>query len=92
MRRDTAVTACLLDCGKFLDNCKFDKLFQKLISKGSPALVFQVLVFVYDDDGCVKLGEKKSSMFRINNGTRSSQASVLSPILFYVYLDDLLTE
>ena len=89
MRRGTAVTACLLDCSKAFDKCRFDKLFEKLIAKGLPAVVVRVLVFVYEEqEGWVKLGGKKSSTFRITNGTR--QGSVLSPILFSVYLDDLL--
>ena len=91
MRRGTAVTACLVDCGKAFDKCRFDKLFQKLISKGLPAVVVRVLIFVYQEqEGWVKLGGKKSSTFRLTNGTR--QGSVLSPVLFSVYLDDLLGE
>ena len=91
MRRGTAVTACLLDCSKAFDKCRFDKLFDKLISKGLPAIVVQVLVFAYEEQqGWVKLGGKKSSSFNITNGTR--QGSVLSPVLFSVYLDDLLLE
>ena len=39
MRRGTAVAACLLDCSKAFDKCRFDKLFQKLIKKGLPAVV-----------------------------------------------------
>ena len=90
MRRGTAVTACLLDCSKAFDKCRFDKLFDKLIAKGLPAIVVRVLVFIYEQQqGWVKLGGKNSSSFRITNGTR--QGSVLSPILFSVYLDDLLT-
>ena len=41
-----------------------------------------------EQTGCVKLADKKSSTFRITNGTR--QGSVLSPALFSVYLDDLI--
>jgi hypothetical protein len=43
---------------------------------------------VQEQEGWVKLGGKKSSTFRLTNGTR--QGSVLSPILFSVYLFDLL--
>ena len=91
MRRGTAVTACLLDCSKAFDKVKFDKLFSKLIAKGLPAIVVRVLVFIYEEQtGWVKLGGKTSATFGITNGTR--QGSVLSPVLFSVYLDDLLKE
>ena len=78
MRRGTAVTACLLDCSKAFDKCQFDKLFKKLIIKGLPAVVIQVLIFVYQEqEGCVKLGGKKSSVFRLTNGTRQGSACLL---------------
>ena len=89
MRRGTAVTACLLDCSKAFDKCKFDVLFSKLIKKGVPAVVIRVLIFIYEEQTCwVKLGGKISTTFRVTNGTR--QGSVLSPLLFSVYLDELL--
>ena len=91
MRRGTAVTACLLDCSKAFDKCRFDKLFNKLIERGLPAYVIRVLIYVYQEQkGRVKLAGKESSPFTISNGTR--QGSVLSPILFSVYLDDLLVQ
>ena len=91
MRRGTAVAACLLDCSKAFDKCRFDKLFQKLIKKGLPAVVVRVLIFAYEEQqGWVKLGGRNSSMFSLTNGTR--QGSVLSPLLFSIYLDDLLGE
>ena len=49
MRRGTAVTACLLDCSKAFDKCKFDKLFSKLIAKGLPPIVVRVLIYVYEE-------------------------------------------
>ena len=82
MRRGTAVTLLL---------CRFDKLFEKLIEKGLPAVVVRVLIFAYEEQqGWVKLSGKRSSSFRLTNGTR--QGSVLSPVLFSVYLDDLLAK
>ena len=91
MRRGTAVHACLLDCTKAFDKCRFDKLFSKLLANGMPPIVVRVLVFIYEEQtGWVKLGGKRSTPFGLTNGTR--QGSVLSPILFSVYLDDLLKE
>ena len=59
--------------------------------KGLPAIVVRVLVFMYEEQvDWVKLGGKQSSSFKLTNGTR--QGSVLSPLLFSVYLDDLLVK
>ena len=91
MRRGTAVNACLLDCSKSFDKCRFDKLFSKLISKGLPPIVVRILIFAYEEQtGWVKLAGKQSTPFRLTNGTR--QGSVLSPVLFSIYLDDLLKD
>ena len=67
----------------------FDQLFQKLIKKGLPPIVIRVLIFAYEEQtGTVKLAGVSSATFRLVNGTR--QGSVLSPIFFSLYLDDLL--
>ena len=71
LKRGTAVAACLLDCSKAFDKCKFDQLFSKLIIKGVPLIVVRVLIFMYEEQTeWVKLGGQKSSPFRIINGTR----------------------
>ena len=85
------MSACLLDCSKAFDKCRFDVLFSKLIKKGLPAVVVRVLIFIYEEQTCwVKLGGTRSTTFKVTNGTR--QGSVLSPLLFSVYLDDLLLQ
>ena len=38
MRRGTAVNACLLDCSKAFDKCRYDKLFDKLLGRGLPPI------------------------------------------------------
>ena len=71
MRRGTPVSACLLDCSKAFDKCRFDVLFKKLMNKGLPPIVIRLLVFVYEKQyGCVKLGGKRSDHFQIGNGNR----------------------
>ena len=91
MRRGTALNACLLDCSKAFDKVRFDKLFSKLLGKGLPPVVVRVLVSIYEEQtGWVKLADMRSTPFQITNGTR--QGSVISPVLFSVYLDDLLAE
>ena len=56
-----------------------------------PPIVVRVLVFVYEEQqGSVKLAGVTSNTFSIVNGTR--QGSVLSPMLFSIYLDDLLKD
>ena len=49
LRRGTAVTACLLDASMAFDKCRFDLLFEKLLSKGLPAIVVRTLVYVYEE-------------------------------------------
>ena len=74
VKRGTAVTACLLDCSKAFDKCRFDKLFNKLIAKGLPAIVVRVLIFIYEEQtGWVKLGGKRSSPFMLTNGQNKDQ-------------------
>jgi hypothetical protein len=81
----------LLDCSKAFDKYRFDKIFFKLISKGLPPIVVRILIFAYEEQtGWVNLAGKRSTSFRLTNGTR--QGSVLSPVLFSVYLDDLMQD
>ena len=86
MRRGTPVHACLLDCCKAFDKCRFDVLLKKLMNMGIPPIIIRLLVFVYEEQyACVKLGGNRSDQFQISNGSR--QGSVLSLLLFSIYLD-----
>ena len=50
-----------------------------------------MLIYIYtEQEAWVKWGDEKSGIFRISNGTR--QGSVLSPTLFAVYIDELITD
>ena len=66
-------------------------LFRKLLERGLPLLVVRFLLSWYSSQECrVRWGSCLSDSFRVSNGVR--QGSVLSPLLFAVYLDGLLSE
>ena len=91
LRNGTPCIVTLLDCSKAFDKCSFLALFKKLSDKKLPPIVIRVLIFVYQEQTAwVKWGDARSSCFGVTNGTR--QGSVLSPIFFAVYIDDLLQE
>ena len=81
----------LLDCSRAFDTCQFSTLFSRLIDRGMPAIIVRVIIFVYQEQyAWVKWDSMRSSRFSIVNGTR--QGSILSPALFALYVDELLTE
>ena len=91
LRRKTPIFSTLCDCSKAFDKCKFDLLFNKLLSRKVPAIVIRTLIFNYEEQvAWVKWGNTKSTQFKIANGTK--QGSVLSSFFWNVYLDDLLKE
>ena len=91
LRNGTPCVVTLLDCTKAFDKCSFFSLFKKLSDKNLPPVVIRVLIFVYQEQTAwVKWGHARSNCFGVLNGTR--QGSVLSPIFFAVYIDDLLKE
>ena len=81
----------LMDCTKAFDMCRFSTLFGRLLDKKLPPIVVRTLATVYEDQfAWVKWGGSKSDQFCMTTGTR--QGSILSPILFLMYMDPLLQE
>ena len=76
----------LLDFTKLFDTCKFDVLFQKLLDRNLPPIVIGTLAVVYQEQ--YAWVSFRSGMFPILNGIGTPQGSVLSPALFFVFLDD----
>ena len=84
------VYACLLDCSKAFDKIRFDTLFQKLIDKGLSPIIVRFLLYSYSNSTTrVKWNGSYSEQFSVSNGVR--QGAVLSPILFNIYMDELIS-
>jgi len=81
------VFGCFLDASKTFDRVSHLKLFSKLLEKDLPP---GMLSSWYRDQKSSVLWHKTlSESFSVSNGVR--QGGVLSPILFIVYIEQLLT-
>ena len=90
VKRDTDVYCCFLDATKAFDLIRFDKLFQILCSKPLPGLCLRVLLDMYKRQKIqIKWNDTFSNKFSTSNGIR--QGGIISPLLFNVYIDVLLT-
>ena len=88
--RESPVYVCSLDAEKCFDRVWHDGLFFKLL----PRLPFNHWLLLYEWynklRAVVKWNGSVSTEFRVTRGIR--QGSVLSPILFTMFLDDLLND
>ena len=88
---DSKVYGCFLDASKAFDRVNHATLFTKLLQRNLSPVVARALLSWYSDQRlCVSWNNKLSSKFLVSNGVR--QGGVLSPILFTIYIDDLLLE
>ena len=88
-QRGRPVYACTMDLSKAFDLVEWVSLFRILISKGVTPVFLRVLLFIYRNQTCnVKWNSTYSTMFQVSNGVR--QGAVSSPLLFSIYIDDLL--
>jgi len=79
---------CSIDLSKAFDKVNHHALFIKLIKRLFPVQLLDIIVALFSGCvSCVKWGTVYSSLFTITFGVR--QGSVLSPILFSFYLNDL---
>jgi len=86
--RGTTANVCSIDLSKAFDKVNHYALFIKLMKRHFPVQLLDVIVNLFTScSSCVKWNNIYSSMFVITFGVR--QGSVLSPILFNVYVNDL---
>jgi len=84
----TTTNICSIDLSKAFDKVNHHALFIKLIKRHFPVQLLDIIINLFTDCiSCVKWDNIYSSMFVITSGVR--QGSVLSPILFSVYINDL---
>lgn len=87
-RKNSSIFICFLDASKAFDRLNHDKLFNKLRTAGVPKYIVRILSYWYAQQTMqVKWDNCLSAPFHISNGVR--QGSILSPILFNFYMNDL---
>ena len=83
------VHVLLLDASKAFDRVDYIKLFDKLLDRGMCPLTVRLLLSMYTKQKLqVKWDNHISQSFDVTNGVR--QGGVLSPLLFSVFVDELL--
>ena len=87
----STVYGCFLDASKAFDHVDHTLLFEKLLQRHLSPVVVRILLAWYTDQRAgILWNGSLSHKFSISNGLW--QGGVLSPILFTVYMDDLLVE
>ncbi len=91
VNQGSKVYCCLVDASKAFDRVRHDALFQLLYDRGLPPTIINFLVDSYTRQRvrAAWLGEH-SETFNVINGVR--QGGVLSPVLFTLYMDELIKE
>ena len=88
-QRNSNVIATLLDCSKAFDLVNYQILFNELIKRGLCPLACRLLIVFYSNiEGRVRWNNHFSSNITIKNGVK--QGGVMSPLLFSLYVDELI--
>ena len=89
INRGSSVLGCFLDASKAFDLVNHGMLFQKLLDRGLPMPVVRFLSLMYrDQQMCVQWNVHYPTHF-VCLMVSGRAVSVLSPVLFSVYLDGL---
>lgn len=85
----TDVYSCYVDASKAFDRVRYDKLFTLLMNRGMPPIIVRSLLHLYMNQRMrVRWRGHLSNTFGTTNGIR--QGGVISPLLFCIYIDELL--
>lgn len=88
---DSMVYCLSLDASKAFDRVHFIKLLKLLVKRSMCPVAIRFLLNMYSKQGiCVRWGSDLSEEYPISNGVK--QGGVLSPVLFALYLDELLLD
>ncbi len=89
LNNDTNVYVTLLDASRAFDRVNYVKLFRLLSKRKLCPLMLRFLIVFYTNQSIrVQWGSSMSIFCSVSNGVK--QGGVLSPILFTVYVDELL--
>jgi exonuclease III len=87
----STVNICAIDLSKAFDKTNHHGLFIKLMNRNIPLRLLVILeTWLSNCFTCVKWGTKISRFFQLNAGVR--QGGVLSPYLFALYIDDIVSK
>ena len=88
-QRGRPVYSCAMDLSKAFDLVEWVSLFKILVAKGVSPVFLRILIFIYRNQTCdVRWNSTYSNRFKVTNGVR--QGAISSPLLFSIYIDDLI--
>jgi hypothetical protein len=83
------MTVCFLDISKAFDKVNHSVLMLKLMQRKLPRVLIQLFYYWYSiSSNVVRWGRALSASYALASGVR--QGSVISPVLFSIYMDDML--
>ena len=88
--RGSNVFCAFLDASKAFDRLVHDGLFLKLLERGAPMILVNIIMYWYSELSCrVRWDNTFSEWFPVLAGVR--QGGILSPDFYCIYVDDMIT-